>query len=333
MEALRLTKESGSRNGAVPLIEAIVALGDGRALEASEYAELAAVAETVDFGDREAALDALAAGEAPAARPVRDRAVRELLDFLIAWGEEWEWRGRKTSAKSAYAAAARLAERLAPGVYDAGEALALSNLAYRGRHRLAGLALRAGEDSEFATQAALANEAHVLRTGLAASQNPSTLENWRSIVEIGWPAAIHECPEPPDHPVKALLEAPHVFRGKAPTAALVLALGDHYGARELALRWDAALALLPHARQVAPSLRRWIKNAPDPSAALALLAAAGEKVEAGEDFTNPWRARACAQERRLESSLKVLSGSRRLPVAFRLRDLRGEDEIELCTGR
>ncbi|MBI2922662.1 MAG: hypothetical protein HYY18_16540 [Planctomycetes bacterium] len=324
---VREAKEVGDPNGAVPLVEALIAYADGRALEASEFAGRAARCADVDFGDRDWAIEA--DGELPV-HPVRTRELLSLLQFLMDWGEEWEWRGRREAAKTAYESAAALSAKLGQRSTDLSEALALANFQYRAHHRLAGLALRSGDDAGFHAQAALANEAHVARTGLAATPAPSTREERRALIEIGPLALVRDCPEAPDHPVRALLEAPRVFAGKSPATVLVIALGDRFGDRALPLRWDAAMALLPHGKAAAPAIRRWAKTAADPSPGLALLARAGETTALDEDaLGTAWGVRMCADENALERAFESLPRERRISVAFRLKDLRGEDEIDL----
>lgn len=330
LRIVRKAKEAGDPNGAVPLAEALIAFTDGRALEASEFAARASRCEVVDFGERKAAMAAVEADADLPAHPVRGRDLLGLLQFLLDWGEEWEWRGRTEAAKSAYGSAAGLTARLGQRSTDLAEALALANLQYRAHHRLAGLALRAGDDAGFRAEAALANEAHVARTGLAAAPAPSTREERRAMVEIGPLALVRDCPEAPDHPVRALLEAPRLFAGKSPAAVLVIALGDRFGERALSLRWDAAMALLPHCKAAAPAIRKWVKTAADPSAGLALLARAGDRFEPEEKSLGcAWSARACDDENALERAFEALPRDRRTAVAFRLKDLRGEDEVDL----
>lgn len=330
LDAVRLAKGAGDPNGAVPLVEALIALADGRVLEASEYARQAADAAAIDFGDRERARADLAAGRIPAPAPVRSRAVRELVEVLLAWGQEWEWRGRAERARSAYGAAGGLASHLSETALSLDEALFFANARYRAHHHLAGLSLRAGDDAEFAAQAASAAKAHAARTALAAAPEPSTREEWDRLVESGPQACIRESPEPPEDAVKGLLEARKMFSGKSPSALLLPALDDRLGARSLPLRWDAAMALLPHLKDVAPALRTWLKTTEHPTVGLALLARAGEKVDVREeDLDDPWAARACTDENALERAFERLPKARRVAVAFRLNDLRREDELDL----
>lgn len=330
LDAVRISKGAGDPNGAVPFVEAVIALADGRALEATEYARQAADAAAIDFGDRERAREDLAAGRTPAPAPVRRRAARELLEVLLAWGQEWEWRGRAERAKSAYGTAAGLASHLSESALGLDDALFFANARYRAHHHLAGLALRAGDEAEFASQAASASKAHASRTALAAAPEPSTPEEWARLVESGPAACVRESPEPPEDAVKGLLEARKVFGGKSPSAMLLPALDDRLGTRSLPLRWDAAMALLPHLKDVAPVLKTWLKTTEHPSVGLALLARAGEKVEVREeDLDDPWAARACGDENALERAYERLPKSRRVAVAFRLNDLRREDEIDL----
>lgn len=330
LDAVRLAKGAGDPNGAVPLVEALIALADGRVLEASEYARQAADAASIDFGDRERARGELAAGRTPAPATVRTRAIHELIDVLLAWGEEWEWRRKPDRAKSAYGAAAGLASHLLDASLSLDEALYFANTRYRAHHRLAGLALRAGDEPEFAAQAASATKAHASRTALAAAPVPATREEWTLLVESGPTACVREWPDPPDDAVKALLEAPKIFSGKSPSALLLPALDDRLGNLAVPLRWDAALALLPHLKEVVPAIKKWIKATDRPSVGLALLARAGEAVEVKEDdLDDPWAARACPDENALERAFERLPRSRRVAVAFRLNDLRGEDEVDL----
>lgn len=330
LDAVRLAKGAGDPNGAVPLIEALIALADGRVLEASEYARQAADAAAIDFGDRERARADLAAGRTPAPAPVRSRAVRELVEVLIAWGQEWEWRGRAEKAKSGYGAAAGLASHLSETALSLEEALFFANARYRAHHHLAGQALRAGDDAEFAAQAASAAKAHAARTALAAAPEPAAREEWERLVESGPGACVRETPDPPEDAVKGLLEARKLFSGRSPSALLLPALDDRLGTRSLPLRWDAAMALVPHLKDVTPALRTWLRTTEHPTVGLALLARAGEEVEVREeDLDDPWAARACTDENALERAFERLPRARRVAVAFRLNDLRREDELDL----
>lgn len=330
LDAVRLAKGAGDPNGAVPLVEALIALADGRVLEASEYAKQAADAASIDFGDRERAREELAAGRTPSPPAARTRAVHELVEVLLAWGEEWEWRGKPDRARTAYGSAAGLASHLIDAALSLDEALYFANTRYRAHHHLAGLALRAGDEAEFAAQAASATKAHASRTALAAAPAPVTSEDWSRLVESGPAACVGESPDPPDDAVKALLQAAKIFSGKSPSALLLPALDDRLGNLAVPLRWDAALALLPHLKEVVPALRKWMKATDRPSVGLALLARAGEAVEVREaDLEDPWAARACTDENALERAFERLPKSRRVAVAFRLNDLRHEDEIDL----
>ncbi len=330
LDAVRLAKGAGDPNGAVPLVEALIALADGRVLEASEYARQAADAASIDFGDRERARGDLAAGRIPCPAALRTRAIHELIDVLLAWGEEWEWRRKPDRAKAAYGAVAGLASHMIESSLSLEEALFFANTRYRAHHRLAGLALRSGDEAEFAAQAASATKAHASRTALAAAPVPATREEWNLLVESGPTACVREWPDPSDDAVKALLEAPKIFSAKSPSALLLPALDDRLGDMAVPLRWDAALALLPHLKDIVPALKKWIKATDHPAVGLALLVRAGETVEVKEDdLDDPWAARACSDENALERAFERLPKARRVAVAFRLNDLRGEDEIDL----
>ncbi|KAF0244477.1 MAG: hypothetical protein FD180_2504 [Planctomycetota bacterium] len=330
LDEVRRAKTAGDPNGAVPLVEALIALADGRALEASEYARQAADAAAIDFGDRDRARANLDSDRTPAPAPSRTRALHELVDVLLAWGEEWEWRGKRDRAKSGYGAAAGLASHLVDSALSIEEALYFANTRYRAHHRLAGLALRAGDETEFASQAASAAKAHLARTALAAAPAPATREEWDRFIDSGPMACVRESPKPPEDAVKGLLEAPRIFCGKSPSALLLPALDDRLGARALPLRWDAALALLPHAKEIAPALKKWLKATENPAVGLALLSRAGESVTVAEEtLDDPWAARACCDENALERAFERLPKSRRVAVSFRLNDLRGEDEVDL----
>lgn len=330
LDEVRREKDTGGKNGAVPLVEALISLADGRILEASEYAKQAADAPLIDFGDRERALADVEAERRPEPAVLRSRAIRELCEILVAWGEESEWRGKLDRAKTAYATAAGLGRRLENRAVTLDDALFFANLRYRALHRQAGLALRAGHDPAFRAAAASATEAHAARTALAAAPEPATKEDWKRLVETGPDDFVRERPEQPDHAVKALLEAPSIFCGKTPAALLLAGLNDRFGDRTLPLRWDSALALLPHAKAVAPSIRKWLSASDAPSVGNALLARAGEPVEIAEDqLDDPWAVRACSDENALERAFERLPKAKRVAVAFRLNDLRGEDEVDL----
>ncbi|MCE9581922.1 MAG: hypothetical protein K8T20_05330 [Planctomycetes bacterium] len=330
LDLVREAKSSGDANGAVPLVEALIALADGRVLEASEYARLAADAVTIDFGDRERAQAAVAAGGVPAPATTRAQATHDLEDVLLSWGEEWEWRAKPDRARNAYTVAAALAGHLVKSSLSVDEALFWANARYRARHHLAGLALRNNDETEFRAQAALAEAAHAARTAIAAAPEPSTSEDWNRLIDSGPEALVRASIDPPDHVVRALLEAPKMFSGKTPAALLLAALDDRFGERSLPLRWDAALALAPHAKEIAASVRKWEQAFDHSPVALALLVRAGETSEIAEaDLDDPWAARACSDENALERAFERLPKSKRVAVAFRLNDLRGEDEVDL----
>ncbi|MEK7469403.1 MAG: hypothetical protein AAB074_18670 [Planctomycetota bacterium] len=330
LDEVRRAKTAGDPNGAVSLVEALIALADGRVLEASEYARQAADAASIDFGDRARARANLDSDRSPSPAPVRTRAVHELTDVLLAWGEEWEWRGKKDRAKSAYGAAAGLSSHLVESALSLEEALFFANTRYRAHHRLAGLALRAGEETEFAAQAASAAKAHAERTALAAAPAPANREEWDRFIDSGAMACVRDSTTPPDDPVSGLQAASKIFSGKSPSALLLPALDDRLGDRALPLRWDAAMAILPHLKDVAPAIRKWLKATDHPAVGLALLARAGEVVTVAEaDLEDPWAARACGDENALERAFERLPKAKRVAVAFRLNDLRGEDEVDL----
>ncbi|NUN48503.1 MAG: hypothetical protein HUU15_06705, partial [Candidatus Brocadiae bacterium] len=255
LESLRLIKQAGPRNGAVRVFEALIALSDGRALEASEYAALAAAAPGFDFGDCEGIDRALDAGLAPPEHPLRNRACAELVEFLLSWGEEWDWRGKPAKAREAWQAAATLAAQFEIAAPRPQWALRWSNLRYRARHRLAGLALRSGDPERFQAECALGAEAHAARTALAAAPEPVSAEEWRTAIESGYRALLLSPIEPPDHALAALADAPELFGTHSPAALTVVALENRLRDRALPLRYDAALALLPHAAAVRDALR------------------------------------------------------------------------------
>jgi hypothetical protein len=330
LDEVRRAKSATDSNGAVPLVEALIALADGRALEASEYARQAADSAAIDFGDRARARANLESDRTPAPAPVRSQSLHELTEVLLAWGEEWEWRGKKDRAKVAYGTVAGLSSHLLDGALSIDESLYFANARYRAHHRLAGLALRANDSNEFAAQAASAAKAHAARTALAAAPAPATREEWDRFIDSGPMACVRESPKPPEDAVKMLLEAEKVFCGRTPAALLLPALDDRFGERALPLRWDAAMALQPHVKDIATSIRKWLKATDNPAVGLALLARAGEAVTVAEDtLDDPWAARACGDENALERAFERLPKSKRVAVAFRLNDLRGEDEIDL----
>jgi hypothetical protein len=74
----------------------------------------------------------------------------------------------------------------------------------------------------------------------------------------------------------------------------------------------------------------WAQSAAEPEVGWALATAAGTRVAVPEDrLDEPWAVRACRDENALERAFERLPKSRRVAVAFRLMDLRGDDEVDL----